>query len=143
MNKEEYEWYVIPGFTAYDINKRTNQIRSHKHPYKNSHHIMKEKNGCVTLTDDYGKSKRISVDNLYYRTFQSGAELIPRADSDIWLGGMRSVNRNMNAGVDILNGVCTPTEIPKQNIAFSGFLDAIGANVEPEPMTKPFNINPK
>ena len=38
MNGYTANWYTIPGFTSYEINIRTKDIRSNKHFKKDSHH---------------------------------------------------------------------------------------------------------
>lgn len=145
--EQNYEWYIIPGYSSYDMNIYTGKVRSHKHPNKMIHHIMKENDdGEVTLVDDYGKSKRIDVLKLYNMTFNSGLKRQPRTCDEIRLGHMRKVNRNYKSNVDILNGVYTLLEEqkdPKTQIAFSGFLDAITLDKETKQKTKPFIINPK
>lgn len=144
---ENYEWYIIPGYSSYDMNIYTGKVRSHKHPNKMTHHIMKENDdGEVTLVDDYGKSKRISALKLYNMTFNSGLKKQPRMGNELRLGHMRKVNRNYDGNVDILNGTYIPLEEkkdPKEQVVLSGFLDAISPNTGERSMTKPFNINPK
>lgn len=148
MQQQEYIWFIIPGYSSYDMNIYTGKVRSHKHPNKMTHHIMKENDdGEVTLVDDYGKSKRISVLKLYNMTFNSGLERQPRMGDELRLGHMRKVNRKYDSNVDILNGTYIPLEEkkdPRDQIAFSGFLDAISPTTEEtKPTTKPFIINPK
>ena len=43
------EWYIIPGYTSYDINKITGDIRSHKHYKEDLYHIMKVYKGNVII----------------------------------------------------------------------------------------------
>lgn len=87
-------WYMIPGFTSYNINYYTREVRSCKH-FNCGFHIMTKKEGKVTLTDDSGKSRRVKVDYLYDLTFNSGNELKPRGDYEMWCGGMRKENRSL------------------------------------------------
>lgn len=89
-------WYTIPGFTSYDINIDTKEVRSHKHFNLDSHHIMKVTNGRVNIVDDRGKPTKISVDKLYQLTFYSGNELNPRGDYDVYKSGMVKGMRNVS-----------------------------------------------
>lgn len=97
MLNYEAKWYTIPGFTSYDININTREVRSNKHFNRDSHHIMKvSDSGKVTIVDDRGKPTRISVDNLYTITFKSGYRLNPRGDHDIYKSGMVKGMRNVS-----------------------------------------------
>lgn len=118
------EWYTIPGFRSYEISSHTRLIRSLKHYKKDCFHIMKvSKAGTVQVTDDYGVSRRMRVDDLYDITFNQGNELKPRGDRDVWKGGMIKANRSMIADVDILGGTQNPTKNVKQqtpvNLSFA------------------------
>lgn len=92
MSTEMMNWYKIPGFGSYDINYYDKTVRSCKH-FNIGFHIMKETNGKVTIVDDYGNSKRMSVEDLYNLTFNSGVKLEPRGEYDMYCGGMQRVNR--------------------------------------------------
>lgn len=94
------EWYEVYGHRFYDINVKTGEIRSHKHFKSNPHHIMKVTNGCVTITDDYGKSHRESVKELYIQTFNMGHKLVPMGSAEINAGGMQHINRNFKLSMD-------------------------------------------
>ena len=86
-------WYKIPGFSSYDINYYTKEVRSCKH-FNSGFHIMKKSNtGCVTIVDNYGIRKYISVDDLYDITFNQGNKLEPRGDLEMYCGGMQRINR--------------------------------------------------
>lgn len=107
------EWYVVPGFSWYDININTKEIRSHKHYKSDAFHIMKNNNGRVRIVDDYGQSRSMKVKYLYDLTFNSSKELQPASENVSRAGGMFKVNRNMDSNVDILNGGYIPIEQPK------------------------------
>lgn len=89
---EMMNWYSIPGFSSYDINYNTGEIRSCKH-FNTGFHIMKVTNDKVTLVDDKGNSKRMKVKDLYNITFNMGNKLEPRGEYDMYCGGMKRVNR--------------------------------------------------
>ena len=85
-------WYKIPGFSAYDINYFTKEIRSCKH-YKAGFHIMQViDSGAVKLIDDHGVRRYIKVDSVYDITFNHGNKLEPRGDQDMYCGGMTRIN---------------------------------------------------
>lgn len=87
------KWYKIPGFTSYDINYNTREVRSCKH-FNSGFHIMKQdKKRRVTIVDDYGNPQKIDVDTLFETTFNSGNKLEPRGEWDMYCGGMQRVNR--------------------------------------------------
>lgn len=94
------EWYEIYGHRFYDINVNTGEIRSHKHFKSDPHHIMKVRNGYVTVTDDYGKSHRVSPKDLYIQTFNMGHKLVPMGSEELNAGGMQHLNRNFNISMD-------------------------------------------
>lgn len=95
-----YNWYIIPGFSSYDMNINTKDIRSHKHYKRDLHHIMKVSDqNTVTVTDDAGTSKRMNVDELYDLTFNKGYELRPRSDNASFRNGMVKSMRYMEGNV--------------------------------------------
>ena len=110
------EWYVIPGFSSYDIGYNTKYIRSHKHFKKDSHHIMKQSiepygaNPPVLLTDDAGISKEIKRQFLYDKTFNMGYPLVKRNQNDVYVGGMKKYNRYMKGDVQLLKDVTYANE---------------------------------
>lgn len=88
-----YIWYKIPGFASYDINYQTGEVRSCKH-FNTGFHIMKQdKKKRVTIVDDYGNPQKISIDDIFELTFNSGNALEPRGEWDMYCGGMQRVNR--------------------------------------------------
>lgn len=98
-----YQWFIIPGFSFYEININTREVRSNKHYKNDSHHIMKgskTRGGSTVIVDDYGIPRRVLVDYLYDLTFNSGHKLQFRAD--VWqpTGGMLKFNRNQSVGMD-------------------------------------------
>lgn len=105
------DWYIIPGFSSYDIGYNTKYIRSHKHFKRDSHHIMKQskrpinENPSVLLTDDAGVSRHIKRQFLYDKTFNMGYPLEKRNQNDVYLGGMKKYNRYMKGDVQLLKGV--------------------------------------
>lgn len=103
-------WYEIYGYRFYDINIYTKEIRSHKHFKADPFHTMKVTNGSVTLTDDYGKSKRVKVDDLYIQTFNMGNKLHPVGEQEVSMGGMSVINRNFNINMDFSKYIEKPVE---------------------------------
>ena len=99
MIKIPANWYTIPGFTSYEINIHTKDIRSNKHFSKDPHHIMKVNNNKVRIVDDFGKPVRVDVNDIYNLTFNSGKKLKPRGDNDIYIGGMIKGLRNSVAEI--------------------------------------------
>lgn len=100
-NPDKYQWFIIPGFRGYDININTKEIRSNKHFNKDPHHIMKvSKSNTVCVTDDYGKSRRVDVDDLYIETFNKGKKLEYRADNWSHMGGMQRLGRTFDIKMD-------------------------------------------
>lgn len=121
-------WYMIPGFSWYDINKENGQIRSHKHYKSDAFHIMTvSKDGRVTLVDDYGKTVKRKPKDLYDLTFNSDNEpkLVPMDVARA--GGMNKVNRNMESNVDILNGTYTPLSTNEDG----GIIPNFGFKIKP------------
>ena len=120
-------WYVIPTFSSYDINSATKEVRSHKHFNKDAFHIMKVTNGCVILTDDYGKSRRMKVDDLYEMTMfntESFADALYER-TGVYKGGMKKINRRYDSNIDILSGNYTPIEKQDKSITLD-FTKIIG-----------------
>lgn len=113
------EWYEVYGYRFYDINIYTKEIRSHKHFGADPFHIMQERNGCVTITDDYGKSHRVKVEDLYIQTFNMGHEL--HKSYGLSMGGMQRVNRNFNISMD-----------------YSKYMNIQEKETEPTVLIKPF-----
>lgn len=105
-----FRWYRIPGFECYDINKDTKEVRSSKHYKKDKFHIMKVRYGKVTIVDDYGKPTTISVDDLYDMTFNGKYPIKPVGDYEYWANTMTKSCRNLEANVDILNGIYNSIE---------------------------------
>lgn len=89
---EMMNWYKIPGFSSYDINYNTLEIRSCKH-FNTGFHIMKVTSGKVNLVDDKGNSQRITVSDVFNRTFNMGYPLEPRGEYDMYCSGMQRINR--------------------------------------------------
>lgn len=100
LDANKYKWFIIPGFRSYEINIDTKQIRSNKHFNLDLHHIMNVKYGKVTITDDYGLSRNMKVDDLYILTFNMGNKLEFRADNWYHTGGMKRINRNFDIKMD-------------------------------------------
>lgn len=110
LDPKHYIWFIIPGFSFYDINVNTKEVRSNKHWKSDSHHIMKEyDDGCVVIVDDYGESRRMDVDELYDLTFNSDHKLRFRANSWQSTGGMLKFNRNREVAMNYSQFV-TPTQ---------------------------------
>lgn len=110
-NIDNYEWFSIPGFRSYEINKYTKDIRSLKHYKKDCYHIMKIKDdGSTVIVSDYGKPTRVFPDDMYRLTFCEGHELKPRGDNERWCGAMCKVNRKMDSNLNILTGEYKPIE---------------------------------
>lgn len=79
-------WYMIPGFNGYEINK-SGQVRSMKMMYADPGHIMKQnKYGYYTLSNNENKRIRISYDELYDITFNSGEKMYTRIDKEVYMG---------------------------------------------------------
>lgn len=107
------EWYKIPGYTSYDINRITKDIRSHKHYKEDLYHIMKVYEGNVIIaTDDAGVSRRAKVEELYDRTFNRGYPLYKRETGEVYKSGMLKEMRYMMGDVNYTNNSYTP-EIDK------------------------------
>lgn len=123
-------WFIIPGFSWYDINKETGQIRSHKHYKSDAFHIMSinKKDGRVTLVDDYGVTKKKKPTDLYNLTFNSDNPLMPAPENVRRAGGMFKVNRNMDSNINILNGTYTPIQ---DNTQDEGILPDFGIRIKP------------
>lgn len=151
-------WYTIPGFTSYEINIHTRKVRSLKHYKKDCFHIMKAtKHGIVQIVDDTGKPIRISQDELYNLTFNSGYKLMPREDGAVYKSGMVKGMRKMKSNVDIINGTAEQLPSRPENFYMYDFYEnyIIEDNKEEEnvvpdymklleqPKIKPFIINPK
>ncbi len=117
LDPKLYKWFTIPGFRFYEINIDTKEIRSNKHYNADRYHIMKETGGKVTLTDDYGKSRRVIVQELFADTFYRGNPLEFRANSWYSTGAMRRVNRNAEIAMDYSKYV-TPTTVKPLTRAF-------------------------
>ena len=80
-------WFYIPGFNGYQINKE-GLVRSMKMMYKNPGHILKrDKSGKYTLTNDNNERIRISSKELIDITFNSGIDLVPAMENEVYLGG--------------------------------------------------------
>ena len=95
------EWYEVYGCRFYDINIYTKEIRSHKHFNADPFHKLKpDKYGKVTITDDYGKSKRSKVDDLYIQTFNMGNVLHPSPSGVVNAGGMKAINKKFDIGMN-------------------------------------------
>lgn len=133
------KWFLIPGFSSYEINIRTREVRSNKHFNKMRFHIMQVNGGKVRIVDDFGKPTSISVDELYSITFNQGNKLRSRGDNDYHMGGMRKINRNMQVNCDLLNHTYTPVP-PEEPKTFSLDFSSGMPTVIPT-KTKPFNIN--
>lgn len=129
MEKSIYNWYVIPGFSAYEINIHDKHVRSNKHFNKMSHHIMKVKSNTVRIVDDFGVSRRVDLDYLYDITFNSGNKLRPRGDNEVYKSGMLKGARNSIAEV------LEPEEQKYVTLDFYGM--ALG---KPD-LVKPFTID--
>lgn len=133
------QWYIIPGYRCYEINIHDRRIRSLKHWKSDRFHIMKEKDGKVTLVNDYGKSTRVKVDDMYNRTFNEGNKLYPRGDYEYWTGGMVKGLRNCYPGVNILSGEQNPTTSSGRDAS----VDLIGnLEIERSEPIRPFIIDP-
>lgn len=86
-------WYKIPGFISYDINPYTLEVRSCKH-FNTGFHIMKQDSkGRVTIVDNQGNPRKMSVSELYNITFSMGNPLEPRGEGDMYCSGMKRINR--------------------------------------------------
>lgn len=108
-------WYIIPTFSSYDINSVTRQIRSHKHFNKGQFHIMQVRNGSVIVTDDFGISRRMKVDDLYEMTmFNTNQHDTLQERYGIYTGGMKKINRRYDSNINIITGEYSPIE-EKQN----------------------------
>lgn len=131
MNRYTANWYTIPGFTSYEINIRTKDIRSNKHFKKDSHHIMKVyDDGNVRIVNDYGEPTRISPEEAYNLTFNSGHKLNPRGDYDVYKSGMIKGMRNSKAGL---------TKHKEEQFIEINFYDALKRSSTD--LIKPFTIN--
>lgn len=115
------EWYEIYGYRFYDINIYTKEIRSHKHFNADPYHYMKQKNGYVTITDDYGKSRRVKVNDLYIQTFNMGHQIHPTDSSAICAGGMCSINRNFNISMDFSKYNNSPKQTEPEGVLIKPF----------------------
>lgn len=151
-------WYTIPGFTSYEINIHTRKVRSLKHYKKDCFHIMKaSKLGIVQIVDDTGKPTRISQDELYELTFNSGYKLMPREDGAVYKSGMVKGMRKMKSNVDVVNGTVENLPIKSENFYVYDFYENYTVEEDEEietvvpdymklfeqPKIKPFIINPK
>lgn len=122
-------WYTIPGFTAYEINVHDRRVRSNKHFNKQSHHIMKVyDDDKVRIVDDFGKPKRVTVDDLYELTFNSGHKLNPRGDYYVYKGGMIKGLRNS-----------IPEVVESEKYIELDFYNALKGSANQ--LIKPFTIN--
>ena len=80
-------WYMIEGFNGYEINK-DGQVRSMKMMWKNPGHLLKlDKHGYYTLSNNENKRVRRTPKQLLNLVFNSGLELRPRNENEIYLGG--------------------------------------------------------
>lgn len=151
-------WYTIPGFTSYEINIYTKDIRSLKHYKKDCFHIMKVyDDGNVRIVDDTGKPTRISPEEAYDLTFNSGYELVPREDGAVYKSGMVKGMRKMKSNVDVINGTVENLPIKPEKFQIYDFYENYTIDdsddeetVIPDymklfeqPKIKPFVINPK
>lgn len=128
---KKYNWYTIPGFTSYEININSREVRSNKHFNKDSHHIMKVSDeGTVRIVDDFGKPTKISVSKLYNITFKSGKKLNPREDNAVYLSGMLKGCRNS------IPEVLPPEKDNYVTIDFYGTISGESSN-----LIKPFTID--
>lgn len=121
-------WFVIPGFSWYDINRDTLEVRSHKHYKSDAFHIMKVKNGKVRIVDDYGQSRTMKVQYLYDLTFNSGNKTQIAPDNISRAGGMFKVNRNMESNINILSGEYNPSSPDNKD---EGILPDFGIKIKP------------
>ena len=90
--QEMMNWYKIPGYSSYDINYYTREVRSCKH-FNSGFHIMSVRSGAVRVVDDYGNPRSIKVADLYNLTFNSGNKLEPRGEYEMYCSGMVRANR--------------------------------------------------
>lgn len=134
-----FNWYRIPGFECYDINKHTRQVRSSKHYKRDKFHIMKVRSGKITIVNDYGVPTTISVDDLYDITFGGENPLNPVGDNEYWANTMSKTCRNLKSNIDILGGVYESIDQPNNEFTldFSNINRSI--NVV---LTKPFYCDP-
>lgn len=115
------EWYEIYGYRFYDINIYTKAVRSHKHFKADPFHYMKQTAGYVTITDDYGKSKRVKVDDLYIQTFNMGHPIHPTGENALCAGGMLKVNRNFNISMDFSMYGTNPQQTKPEKVLIKPF----------------------
>lgn len=89
-------WYYIPGYTGYQINRKTGLVRSFKNFKADPYHIMKvDKHGYVTVSNDIKGSVKITPQKLYDLTFNSGVE--PElARGGVYMGGRSSMSKDQS-----------------------------------------------
>lgn len=79
-------WYMIEGFNGYEINKE-GVVRSMKMMKSNPGHLLKQnKYGEYTLTNNRNERVRVTPRELLDIVFNSGHELRPRNENDVYLG---------------------------------------------------------
>lgn len=104
IDPKYYKWFIIPGFSFYEINIDTKEVRSNKHWKSDSHHIIKASSENsrykFVLTDDYGKKQTKNAEELYELTFNSGHKLQFRPELWQSMGGMTKFNRNQPVGMN-------------------------------------------
>lgn len=97
-------WYHIPGFNGYQINK-DGEVRSMKMMYANpGYYLKRRKDGSYELTNDENKRIRIKPEKLLKLTFESGKNLYPVIEDDVYLGGRNKIFKNSKKKKDISYG---------------------------------------
>jgi hypothetical protein len=113
--------------------------------------------GNVRIVDDTGKPTRISPEEAYDLTFNSGYELVPREDGAVYKSGMVKGMRKMKSNVDVINGTVENLPIKPEKFQIYDFYENytiddsdVEETVIPDymklfeqPKIKPFVINPK
>ena len=97
------EWYHIPGYRGYEIDKHTKFVRSTKHYKSNPWHIMKVyTGGYVLLTDDYGnKNCKCYLDDLWNATFNNPNYIPVRVQrGDLYIGGMKEAGKSYETNIN-------------------------------------------
>lgn len=96
------EWYFIPGYNGYQINKSTKEVRSFKNYKADPFHMMKEdKNGYVVISNDISGKTRINKNELYDITFNRGEQLYPASSTSVYMGGRQQLAKSQKSPVQM------------------------------------------